>query len=473
MWITVDNQEFVWITNELNSRRQLAAHHMDPKNSCIADFRYDLPQERIALYPLAERDSSRLLIYREGNITEDNYHNLAAHLPEGSLLVFNDTKVVQARIVFHKASGARIEIFCLEPPPEYGSITAAMLQTAKIRWKCLIGGASKWKRGQVLSRRIDNAGVGVLLEARWIGKLDDCFLIELSWSPPELSFAELLHQAGLIPLPPYIRRAAETTDQERYQTVYALHEGSVAAPTAGLHFTETIFKSLEEKKIRKEFVTLHVGAGTFMPVKSELLAKHTMHAEFIVVQKKTIANLLGALGRLIVPVGTTSLRTIESLYWLGIKTIQNPAILPEDLVVYQWDAYIFDKPAGGQASDRMDLKGSTAGKGSDGGDGADDGAGPDAGDALEALLNWMNRQGLEQLLTKTQLLITPGYDWRLTGALITNFHQPESTLLLLVAALVDEEWKRIYRYAMDHEFRFLSYGDGSLLFKPISTGTPT
>jgi S-adenosylmethionine:tRNA ribosyltransferase-isomerase len=480
---------------------------MNPKNISITEFRYDLPQERIAHYPLAERDSSKLLIYREGEIRQDSYRNLADHLPENTLLVFNDTKVVEARIVFQKASGGRIEIFCLEPPPEYGSITAAMLQTGKIRWKCLIGGASKWKPGQVLSRKIgssrqagetpeveyrsggdSNEGENkssvwegdmsksrtanrndesLLLEARWIGKLDDCFLIELSWSSPELSFAELLHQAGLIPLPPYIRRAAEATDQERYQTVYALYDGSVAAPTAGLHFTEAIFKNLEAKNIRKEFVTLHVGAGTFMPVKSEVLAEHTMHAEFIVVRKATIASLLGALDGLIVPVGTTSLRTIESLYWLGIKTMRNPDILPEALVVHQWDAYIPDRSdGGGDDGDNNDSNG--------GGDlGAGPGARPGAGEALQALLDWMNRQGLEQLLTKTQLLITPGYDWKLTGALITNFHQPESTLLLLVAALVGDEWKRIYRYAMDHEFRFLSYGDGSLLFKPISTGTPT
>jgi S-adenosylmethionine:tRNA ribosyltransferase-isomerase len=464
---------------------------MNPKNISIAGYRYDLPPEKIAHYPLAERDSSKLLVYRQGEIREDVYHNLSAHLPENSQLVFNDTKVIEARIVFQKASGARIEIFCLEPPPEQGSIAAAMSQTGKIRWKCLIGGASKWKPGQVLSRRIDrglpmgknaeapeeidmvsglvgdlNNGAGsdtpLFLEARWIGKMDDCFLIEFSWTPPELNFAELLHQAGLIPLPPYIRRAAEITDQERYQTVYALHDGSVAAPTAGLHFTEAIFKSLKEKNIRMDFVTLHVGAGTFMPVKSEILAEHAMHAEFIVVRKTTIRNLLGALEGCIVPVGTTSLRTIESLYWLGVKAILNPAILPEELVVGQWDAYtIRDDDRGREAdepeSDRPHPMLPAPGDGN-----------PSPGDALQALLNWMNRRGLEQLQTKTQLLITPGYDWKLTGALITNFHQPESTLLLLVAALAGEEWKRIYHYALDHDFRFLSYGDGSLLFRQTS-----
>lgn len=416
---------------------------MHPKNISISGFRYDLPSERIAHYPLAERDNSKLLIYRDGRIGEDLYRHLGDHLPENALLVFNDTRVVEARIVFQKASGARIEIFCLEPPEEYGSITAAMLQTGKILWKCLIGGASKWKPGQVLSRTIDPGPLPagnpesspILLEARWVEKLDGCFLIEFSWSPPELNFAELLHRAGLIPLPPYIRRAAEEADQHSYQTVYARHDGSVAAPTAGLHFTETLLKNLEAKNIRKEFVTLHVGAGTFMPVKSERLAEHNMHAEYIVVRKTTLANLLAALGGRIIPVGTTSLRTIESLYWLGRKTILDPDILPEELVVRQWDPYTNRTP---------DLS---------------------PQEALQSLLRWMDRQELEQFFTKTQLLIAPGYEWKLTDGLITNFHQPESTLLLLIAALIGPAWKDIYRYALDHEFRFLSYGDGSLLFR--------
>ncbi len=298
----------------------------------------------------------------------------------------------------------------------------------------------------------------LLFEARWVGKLEDCFLIGFSWSPPELSFAELLHRAGLIPLPPYIRRAAEEADQRSYQTVYALHDGSVAAPTAGLHFTEAIFKSLEAKNIGKEFLTLHVGAGTFMPVKSELLADHTMHAEFIVLRKTSIMNLLAGLGSNIIPVGTTSLRTIESLYWLGVKTILDPGIAPEDLVVHQWDAYAYEEKGSAENG------GASAGKPSSGK--------PSTETALQALLDWMSRQGLEQLFTKTQLLITPGYDWKLTDALITNFHQPESTLLLLIAALVGPAWKDIYRYALDHEFRFLSYGDGSLLFRGAGINRP-
>jgi S-adenosylmethionine:tRNA ribosyltransferase-isomerase len=422
---------------------------MHPKNTSIAGFGYDLPQDRIAHRPLAERDQSKLLIYRGDSICEDIYRNIAHYIPENSLLVFNNTKVVEARILFQKDSGAQIEVFCLEPSPEYGSIATALAQTGSVRWKCLIGGASKWKPGQTLRKEIREErshleGIvarpekigernSLVLEARWAGKSEGCFLIELSWSPPELSFAELLHQAGLIPLPPYIRRNTEEADSDRYQTVYARHDGSVAAPTAGLHFTHAIFNSLGRRLIDHLFVTLHVGAGTFMPVKSDTLEEHTMHSEYILVEQETIKKLLESSGRVIIPVGTTSLRTIESLYWLGVKTITHPGILPGDLVVGQWDPY---GPA-----DPFTVP-----------------------EALLALLEWMERRGLTQLFTKTQLLITPGYDWKLTTALITNFHQPGSTLLLLVAALIGEDWKKVYRHALDHGFRFLSYGDGCLLF---------
>jgi S-adenosylmethionine:tRNA ribosyltransferase-isomerase len=417
---------------------------MHPKNISIAEFSYELPPERIAHYPLSERAASKLLIYQDGGVREDVYQQLHRYLPERSLLVFNNTKVVEARIVFQKPSGAEIEIFCLEPAPEYPHIPAALSQTGKVRWKCLVGGASKWKPGQVLTRRIGPEPL--VLEARWVDKLEGAFLIELSWSSPGLSFAGLLHLAGLVPLPPYIHRDTEALDSERYQTVYARHDGSVAAPTAGLHFTEAVFQTLKLKHIDQVFVTLHVGAGTFMPVKSQTLEQHTMHAEFIEVDRSAIEKLLAFLGEKsfghpIIPVGTTSLRTIESLYWLGIKTIRDPAILPEDLVVYQWDAYT--------SGDKND---------------AASGISPEQ--ALRALLNWMEHRGLDRLLTKTQLLITPGYDWKLTSGLITNFHQPGSTLLLLVAALIGEDWNKVYRYALEHEFRFLSYGDGCLLFPP-------
>jgi S-adenosylmethionine:tRNA ribosyltransferase-isomerase len=456
-------QPVSYIHNSQN-RRQLAAQPMHPKNISIADFIYDLPQDQIAHYPLPERDASKLLIYQEGLIREDTYKNISRHLPENSLLIFNNTKVVEARILFRKSTGAQIELFCLEPPPEYPGIAAAMMQTCKVRWKCLIGGASKWKPGQVLSRPINmqpmlqgtsptgnnndkdegNDASGIadgILEARYLEKLEDAFLIELSWTPAHLSFAEMLHKAGLIPLPPYIRRVPEASDSERYQTIYAAHDGSVAAPTAGLHFSESIFTSLEQKNIQRSFVTLHVGAGTFLPVKSDTMEQHIMHTEYISVTRATLRTLITALPRPVIPVGTTSLRTIESLYWLGLQITRDPAIAPEDLAVHQWDPY----------ESAIENNSITA-------------TNISSEQALKALLSWMDRQELDQLMARTQLLITPGYDWKIANALITNFHQPESTLLLLVAAMIGDDWRKVYQYALDHQFRFLSYGDGSLLF---------
>lgn len=429
---------------------------MHAKDISIADYSYDLPPENVAYYPLAQRDASKLLIFRDGMISESVYRDIASHLPEGALLVFNDTKVVEARIVFQKVTGGLIEIFCLEPPAEYGGITVAMAQTGRVRWKCLIGGASKWKPGQVLRKEIGlsapgtDSGTGglspaaTILEARFLGKEADAFLIELSWSPAELSFAELLHRAGLIPLPPYIRRSVEAADSERYQTIYARHDGSVAAPTAGLHFTESVFNSLTERNIRRSWVTLHVGAGTFLPVKTATLGEHPMHIEFITVGRQTILDLRQAMteGRSIVPVGTTSARTIESLYWLGKKVSQNPGVTAAELVVKQWDAYEEARTGLGEAGS-MEVGAVTA---------------------LTALLDWMEKQEVSELVTTTQLLITPGYDWKITAGLITNFHQPESTLLLLIASLVGEDWKRVYAYALEKGFRFLSYGDGCLLW---------
>jgi len=457
---------------------------MNPKNISIADFSYDLPADRIAHYPLTERDASKLLICRDGQIGEDIYRNIDRHLPENSFLIFNNTKVVEARILFRKSTGAQIELFCLEPPPDYGGMAAAMSQTGKVRWKCLIGGASKWKHGQVLSKIIaessgkregnpdDPDGVPVTLEARYLFKLEDSFLIELSWTPANLSFAELLHKAGLIPLPPYIKRTPEQSDSERYQTIYARYDGSVAAPTAGLHFTEAIFGALATKHIQREFVTLHVGAGTFLPVKSPVMEQHIMHTEYISVTRATIERLLGMLkadrptggstGRptglrgtakgLIIPVGTTSLRTIESLYWLGLRVIRDPDVQPEDLVVHQWDAYEMGAETGDEKNGNVEDRETNNERIS-------------ATDALSALLAWMDRQDQPQLLSQTQLLIMPGYEWKIADALVTNFHQPESTLLLLVAAMIGDDWRKVYQYAIDKGFRFLSYGDGCLLYR--------
>lgn len=405
---------------------------MHPKDLSINDYTYSLPEEKIAKYPLAERDASKLLIYKNKNINEDIYKNIADYIPANSLLIFNNTKVVEARLLFQKATGGIIEIFCLEPHEQYSDITTAMLQKGKVLWQCLVGGASKWKTGQLLEKKIVLGENEIILQANYIEKKSDHFIIELSWTPNNLSFSEILHLTGAIPLPPYIKRTAEISDTERYQTVYAAHDGSVAAPTAGLHFTETIFTQLREKNIQKDFVTLHVGAGTFKPVKSETMQEHEMHAEWIDVSKDTIENILKKLDNNIIAVGTTSLRTIESLYWLGLKEsrVESERILS----LSQWEAYEL-------ASKNINAK-----------------------DSLQSLLNWMELNSLNRLVAKTQILIAPGYEFKIVKGLVTNFHQPQSTLLLLVAALIGEDWKKIYDHALQNDFRFLSYGDGCLLW---------
>jgi S-adenosylmethionine:tRNA ribosyltransferase-isomerase len=410
---------------------------MQQKTISIADYGYELPSHFIAYYPLAERDASKLLVYQEGVIAEDIYRNIADHLPAGALLVFNNTKVVEARIVFQKPTGGQIEVFCLEPPAEYGGMAAALSQTGRVRWKCLVGGVSKWKPGRVLVKALPD---GIVLEARWVERSGDAFIIELSWTPAELNFAALLHRAGFIPLPPYIHRTVEATDSERYQTVYARHEGSVAAPTAGLHFTDAIFDALEAKQIRRNFVTLHVGAGTFLPVKAATMGDHHMHIEFMVVEQGLIVEVLETIrsGQPVIAVGTTSARTLESLYWLGKKVMADAGLAAGELAVHQWEAYE-DATGGGPASVAV----------------------------LAALLTWMVRRGVDQLVTTTQLLITPGYRWRMVSGLVTNFHQPESTLLLLVASLIGSDWRKLYGYALEHGFRFLSYGDGCLLLPGV------
>jgi S-adenosylmethionine:tRNA ribosyltransferase-isomerase len=308
----------------------------------------------------------------------------------------------------------------------------ALQQQERVRWQCLIGGASKWKRGQVLEKKISAAGEEIIIEARYVEKRGDSFLIELSWQPALQTFAEILHYAGAIPLPPYIKRIAELSDRERYQTVYAVADGSVAAPTAGLHFTPAIFDELKIKNIQTGFVTLHVGAGTFKPVKTETIGEHEMHVEFMDVSKETIEQLLENADGTIIAAGTTSLRTIESLYWFGVKAIDDP--WQPELELGQWEAT--DHPV-----QNMPVK-----------------------EALASLLTWMEINRLERLRAKTQILIAPGYTPKIANALITNFHQPQSTLLLLVAALTGDDWKKIYAYALAHDFRFLSYGDGSLLW---------
>ncbi|MEO7922662.1 MAG: S-adenosylmethionine:tRNA ribosyltransferase-isomerase [Chitinophagaceae bacterium] len=407
-----------------------------PGKIVISDYTYLLPEERIASYPLAQRDASKLLIYHQGDLTEDIYKNIAGHIPPQSFLVFNNTKVVEARLLFQKPSGGMIEIFCLGPVNK--DTGSGMQQQGKVLWECLVGGASKWKRGQVLEKKIETSKgqAEILLRAVYVEKTNDAFIIELSWTQAELSFAELLHQAGAIPLPPYIKRIPEESDKERYQTMYARFDGSVAAPTAGLHFTDAVFESLRQKQVDSDFVTLHVGAGTFKPVKTNTLQDHAMHAEFIEVSRSFIQNLVQHLDKNIIAVGTTSLRTLESLYWLGVKLSRESGIQSREAIkLSQWDAYEL-------ADNNIPVK-----------------------DGLEALLEWMDKNKLEQLITSTQLLIAPGYPFKIVNGLITNFHQPQSTLLLLVAAFIGENWKKVYEYALQNDYRFLSFGDGSLLWR--------
>lgn len=407
---------------------------MHPKDIAVSEFTYHLPEERIAAFPLEERDASKLLVYRNGYITTDIYKNIAAYIPGNSTLVFNNTKVIQARILFQKSTGGVIEIFCLEPYTEAKEYNLVMQQKEKIRWKCMIGGASKWKEG-ALQKNVVAGGTTITMEARLIEKLPDAYVVELSWSPAAYSFAEVLECGGDMPLPPYIKRKAAVLDKERYQTIYAKHEGSVAAPTAGLHFTGDVFHTLAEKNIHPAYVTLHVGAGTFKPVKTATIGGHEMHSEWIDVDRQTITQLLNNAGA-IIAVGTTSLRTIESLYWMGVKTIQHPGITMEQLPIQQWEVY--EQPLADTAYTVTE--------------------------GLQSLLQWMERNDLERVFTFTQILIAPGYRYRMAKAIVTNFHQPQSTLLLLIAAAVGNEWKKIYDYAMKNDFRFLSYGDGSLLF---------
>jgi S-adenosylmethionine:tRNA ribosyltransferase-isomerase len=407
---------------------------MDIRSIRIEDYSYSLPEEKIAKYPLAERDASKLLIYNKGEITQDIYRNIASYLPEKSQIIFNNTKVIEARLLFQKNSGGFIEVFCLEPADIYSDVSGAMLQTGSVLWKCLIGGASKWKHGLALEKIISTKVGTISLKAEIKERLSDCFIIQLTWDPPHHSFAEILHFAGVVPLPPYLKRDSEAGDSIRYQTIYAKEDGSVAAPTAGLHFTQEVFQQLARKRINTDFVTLHVGAGTFKPVKSETIGAHEMHGEWIEVDLDTIESILNT--EKIVAVGTTSLRTLETLYWLGVSAY---GIYPEQsrrtvrLELTQWQAY--------QMNQELTKE-----------------------EALTSLLNYMKSHNLTKLIAKTQLLIAPGYRLRIADILITNFHQPQSTLLLLIAAIAGKDWKKIYDYALENDFRFLSYGDGCLIY---------
>jgi S-adenosylmethionine:tRNA ribosyltransferase-isomerase len=394
---------------------------------CISDFDYTLPVERIAPFPAVERDLSKLLLYNgEQAITHDRFRNIAKYLSENTLLVFNNTRVIHARILFKSVTGSTIELFCLNPvkPAEYET---AFKKTGECIWECLVGNLSRWK-GEFINRYVPDGKRILELKAEKLLKRSNGYHIKFSWSDQTLTFGELLEKAGIIPLPPYIKRKPVKTDNHRYQTIYARHEGSVAAPTAGLHFTAGILQQLQDKHIESANLTLHVGAGTFLPVKTELISDHAMHAEQFSVSRKTIEILLNHSG-LLTAIGTTTARSLESLYWLG-NHLKNTG--SNNFILDQWEPY--------ETNGNIDKR-----------------------ESLEILYTYLKRKHLDELTASTRLMIIPGYRFRLVNQLITNFHQPRSTLLLLVAAFIGKDWKNVYQYALENNFRFLSYGDSSLL----------
>lgn len=395
----------------------------------IEEFNYPLPDERIAKFPLTKRDESKLLVYRNGKIDEAVFKQLSDYLPQGSMLVYNNTRVIQARMLFQKETGAQIEVFCLEPviPHDYALV---FQQTESCSWLCLVGNLKKWKEG-ALHKTIRMGDKEVVLSAERIKTTGDSHLVRFSWNNPQVTFAELLDAAGILPIPPYLHRETRESDLQTYQTVYSKIKGSVAAPTAGLHFTPEVLAGLDAKGFTREEVTLHVGAGTFKPVKSEVIGDHEMHTEFISVRRSAIESIRTNLGR-IIAVGTTSVRTLESLYYMGRTLVNNPDATSEELVVTQWTPY----------HDTEEVT---------------------AHEALTALLDYLDRNQTDTLLSATQIMIAPGYEFKIVKGIITNFHQPKSTLLLLISAFVNGNWKSIYNYALDNDFRFLSYGDSSLL----------
>ena len=409
----------------------------DPRHIHISDYNYPLPDERIAKFPMTQRDCSKLLVYRKGKVGEDIFHHLPDYLPEGALMVFNNTKVIQARMHFRKETGALIEVFLLEPaePSDY----ELMFQTTgHCAWYCLVGNLKKWKEGPLMREiRIKNS---ILRVSATRGPIHGTsHRIDFSWEVvseesslhSKISFAEILDVMGELPIPPYLNRETQDSDKTTYQTVYSKIKGSVAAPTAGLHFTPEVLADLDAHGIEREELTLHVGAGTFKPVKSEEMEGHEMHTEYISVRRQTIAKLLNHDCQAIA-VGTTSVRTLESLYYMGLKLMANPDLTEDQLHVSQWEPYETSHTVAPVT-------------------------------ALETLASWMDARGLEVLHSSTQIIICPGYDYKIVRMLVTNFHQPQSTLLLLVSAFVGGDWRKIYDYALAHDFRFLSYGDSSLL----------
>ena len=401
----------------------------DTKHIKISEFNYPLPDERIAKFPLSNRDESKLLVYRQGEVSEDRFTSLPDYLEAGEMMVFNNTKVIQARLHFRKETGALIEVFCLEPiqPNDY---VLSFQQTQKCSWLCMVGNLKKWKEGS-LKRTIEVKGKSITLTATRGECRGTSHWIDFEWDDDSLTFADVLEAVGELPIPPYLNRDTQESDKETYQTVYSKIKGSVAAPTAGLHFTERVLKSLDEHGIDREELTLHVGAGTFKPVKSEEIEGHEMHTEYISVNRRTIEKLIAHGGKTIA-VGTTSVRTLESLYYIGVLIHQNPEANQEELHVKQWMPY--------EPHPMLTPV-----------------------ESLQGILAYLDRHGMEALHTSTQIIIAPGYEYKIVKKIVTNFHQPQSTLLLLVSAFVKGDWKKIYDYALSHDFRFLSYGDSSLL----------
>lgn len=396
----------------------------------IEDFNYSLPDERIAKFPLARRDESKLLLYRNGEIGESTFKRITDYLPEGALMVFNNTRVIQARLLFQKETGARIEIFCLEPvePHDYALV---FQQTERCSWTCLVGNLKKWKEG-LLSKTVTLNNTPVVLKAEKKQTCGDSHLIKFTWDNANYTFADLLDAAGVLPIPPYLHRETEKSDLQTYQTVYSKIKGSVAAPTAGLHFTPEVLADLDSKGFGREELTLHVGAGTFKPVKSDTIEGHEMHTEFISVRRSSIEQIKANLGK-IIAVGTTSVRTLESLYYMGVTLATNPEATAEELIVRQWMPY-------DEANNQLT-----------------------AAESFQNILDYLDKHQADKLVTATQIMIAPGYEFKVVKGIVTNFHQPKSTLILLISAFVKGNWKPIYEYALTHDFRFLSYGDSSLL----------
>lgn len=422
---------------------------MDTKHIKISDYNYDLPDERIAKFPIAQRDHSKLLVYKHGEVSDDVFHHLPTYLPQGALMIFNNTKVIQARLHFRKETGALIEVFLMEPaePTDY----ELMFQTTgHCSWLCMIGNLKKWKEGS-LKRDFEIKGNKLTLSAtmrrgdalgseaqKMVAKGGGTnYWVDFDWDNDKVSFAEILEAVGELPIPPYLNRKTEESDKTTYQTVYSKIKGSVAAPTAGLHFTEAVLKDLDAHGIDREEVTLHVGAGTFKPVKSLEIEGHQMHTEYIVVHRRSLEKLIKHECR-VIAVGTTSVRTIESLYYMGVHLLKHPEANEEELHVKQWDPYELSED--GNLVDEITPM-----------------------QAIQAIIDYLDRNGLEALHSSTQIIIAPGYQYKIVKMLVTNFHQPQSTLLLLVSAFLKGDWRKVYDYALSHDFRFLSYGDSSLL----------